>query len=58
MSSKRENSTDDPDRERDASVPLLRTWWSELSVAAKVLVPMTAAVLVFVTANAMPAFIF
>jgi hypothetical protein len=50
--------TDDPADERDGSLPILKTWWTELSVAGKVLVPTTALVLVFVTANTIPAFVF
>jgi hypothetical protein len=43
--------------ERDGSLPLLRAWWSDLSLAGKVLIPTTALVLVIVTGNALPSFI-
>jgi hypothetical protein len=40
--------------QRNDSLPILRGWWAELPISAKVLVPMTAAVLVLVAANALP----
>ncbi len=58
MSSHRDDRADDPADERGESMRMLRNWWTELSVAAKVLIPTTGAVLVFVTANALPPFVF
>jgi hypothetical protein len=54
MSQRRDESTSDRDNERDPSLPALRGWWSELSPAAKLLIPTSAAMLVFVSANALP----
>jgi hypothetical protein len=58
MSTRRDSQADDPADERDSTTPLLRSWWMELSFPAKVLIPLTGAMLVFVTANALPAFVF
>lgn len=58
MSSDHDTRNQDPAEERDPSTPMLRGWWTELSVAAKVLIPTTALVLVFVTANVLPPFVF
>jgi hypothetical protein len=54
MSMHRDPQTDDSGDDRDPSLPPLRGWWSELSPAAKVLIPTAAAVFVFVTASAVP----
>ena len=54
MSIHRDRRADDSAEERDASRQGLRQWWSELSLAGKVLIPTTGAVLVFVTLNALP----
>jgi hypothetical protein len=58
MSSHQNEHMDDPTVERDGAQPALRNWWSELSGAAKILIPTTAVVLVFVTANALPSLVF
>ena len=58
MDMHRDSRNDDPDNDRDASLPALRSWWSELSTAAKVLIPTAGAVLVFVTASAVPPLVF
>ncbi len=58
MSSHPDDRADDPADEQGQSMPMLRNWWTELSVAAKVLIPTTGAVLLFVTANALPPFVF
>ena len=57
MSSNREPHTDDPAPEQEGSLPVLRSWWSELSPAAKILIPTSAAMLVFVTVSAVPPFV-
>jgi hypothetical protein len=54
----RHERNDDPADERDGSLPMLKSWWTELSVAGKVLIPTTALVFLFVTANTLPAFVF
>jgi len=58
MSSNRDDRREDPAEERDDSMPLLRGWWSELSLPAKVLIPISAAMLVFVAVSAVPPFTF
>jgi hypothetical protein len=58
MSIHQNDRTDDSRDERDASRQSMRGWWEQLSLAGKVLIPTTAAVLVFVTANALPPFVF
>lgn len=58
MSSQHNDLTDESTEERDASMPMLRTWWTELSPAGKVLIPTTAAVLLVVTVSAVPPLVF
>jgi hypothetical protein len=58
MSMHRDPRTDDSGNDQDASIPRLRSWWSELSPAAKVLIPTAATVFVFVTATALPPLVF
>ena len=50
--------SDDSADERDGSLPVLRGWWSKLSSAAKVLIPVSAALFVFVAASALPPLVF
>ena len=54
MSSESDDRRDERDDERDSSVPLLRSWWGDLSGPAKVLIPISAAMFVFVAASALP----
>jgi hypothetical protein len=58
MSDRNDNTADDRRDERDSSMPALRSWWEGLSLPAKVLIPTTAVVLVFVTGSALPPFVF
>jgi hypothetical protein len=53
MTEEHEQQRDRSD-DRNNAVPLLRSWWAELPVSAKVLVPLTGAILVFVTFSAIP----
>ena len=56
MSIHRDDEPTDSARERDGSLPVL--WWSELSPAAKLLIPTAAVVLVFVSGTALPPLVF
>ena len=58
MSMQRDQHNDDSADERDSSLPVLRGWWSELSPAAKLLIPTSAVVLAFVAASAVPPLVF
>jgi hypothetical protein len=54
MSTRSDERDDDRSDERQSSMPILRNWWSELSPAARVLIPTSAAVLLFVFVGALP----
>ncbi len=54
MSSERDIRPREAHDERNASLPVLRGWWAELSPAAKILIPMTGAVLLVVTGSSLP----
>ena len=58
MSNRRDEQNDELDRDRFGSLPVLRSWWSELSGPARVLIPTSAVVLVFVSASAFPPLVF
>lgn len=58
MDSRHNKQDDERDRERFGSLPVLRDWWTELSGPAKVLIPTTALILVFVGATSVPPFVF
>jgi hypothetical protein len=54
MSTYPNERTDDSADERESSFPALRGWWNQLSGAAKVLIPTSAAVFLLVAASALP----
>jgi len=54
MSKDSDDRRDDRHEEQDGSVPLLRSWWADLSGPAKVLIPISAAMFVFVAVSALP----
>jgi hypothetical protein len=58
MSDDSTDRRDTRDEERDSSVPMLRGWWADLSGPAKVLIPISAAMFVFVSVSALPPVIF
>ena len=51
---KDKRNDDDRDNGRNSSLPVLRGWWSELSAPAKVLIPTSALMFVFVAVSAFP----